>query len=349
MLSYFVALAIFCALILLLYRSTVPSHNAHLPNLAAYQSELVHTVGSTPEDIVCNTKSTPIAITADVCPDSMLPGGGWIHAPSGTTRYYLFGPENGKKMVYVNGFSAVSGSSRDFLLRMAGAGYRVLTYDHYGRGHSSCPPGLYDLAFHLSQLRLVILELGFHTAPFTLVGISMSGAIVTAYAKMYPREVETMVLMAPSGMMRRPVLQMVLKVPLLGDIFFHLCPLLIRRMGIRAGPAPSKVIPPSRAYLGLSNDIQLRVSPGHRRAILQTCRNMSLWGMEDVYEEVGRHGRKVVLIWGTDDRVVPYSVSRKVCSLLPRANLITIEGAGHMLVWDFPEKVANSVIKALDG
>ncbi|KXS21774.1 alpha/beta-hydrolase [Gonapodya prolifera JEL478] len=333
------------AIAALFYRSVVPSNTAHLPGLHAYQSPQAQNVGSTPTQILDNLKND--LSSPDLYPPHLLPNGAWLETPIGRVRYHVFGPADGRELIYVNGLSAVCGTSQDFLTKMAAAGFRVLAYDHFGRGHSSCPPGMYDLSFHVTQLRLLVLETRFNDGGFVLVGNSMGGAISTDYARRYPDDVKALALLAPAGVMERPAISKVLAVPYLGEFLVHGLSEQLRNFGFGAPHARSPSITDDTTFLEVVNIMQSRVNPGHRRAILQTVRNLTLWGMESTFEEVGKHGRKVVVVWGTADRVVPYPVSRKVCSLIPGAKLVTVDGAGHLLVSDHAKLVSEALIRGV--
>lgn len=49
----------------------------------------------------------------------------------------------------------------------------------------------------------------------------------------------------------------------------------------------------------------------------------------DIYEVISHYTGKVLLIHGTEDRLVPLSYSQKAAEVFPDAKLETIEGAGH--------------------
>ncbi|KAJ3335961.1 hypothetical protein HDU93_003996 [Gonapodya sp. JEL0774] len=315
------------------YRAIVPAESAHFPGLHAFQTPRSQSVGSTATEIL-DTLENDLE-SPDLYPLNMLPGGGWLEGPMGRIRYHVFGPEHGKRLVYVNGLSAVCGTSKDMLMKLSDAGFRVLAY------------GRYDLAFHLTQLRLLILENRFSETGFVLVGNSMGGAISVEYCRQYPSDVKALGLMAPAGLMERPLLSKVLAVPFLGEILIHALSQQIRRLGFGATHSRSPSITDDTVFLEVVNNMQTIVSPGHRRAVLSTVRNLTLWGMDDAFKEVGKNDRKVVVIWGTADNVVPYSVSRKVCSAIPNARLVTIDGAGHLLASDHAKLVADALVSGV--
>jgi aminoacrylate hydrolase len=70
-------------------------------------------------------------------------------------------------------------------------GHRVVTYDLRGSGRSARPDGPYSLDDLVADLDGVIDALGL--APAAVVGHSMSGAIVLAYAARHPEKVRAVV------------------------------------------------------------------------------------------------------------------------------------------------------------
>ena len=52
-------------------------------------------------------------------------------------------------------------------------------------------------------------------------------------------------------------------------------------------------------------------------------------------------------VQGTDDRVVPYRYAARVQTLIPHAELVTIEGGSHDITTTHPDVVAGAVIEFL--
>ncbi len=67
----------------------------------------------------------------------------FIELPSGVVHYELAGPEDGEMVVLVHGFSVPAYIWDPTFEFLVSAGYRVLRFDLYGRGHSDRPDGEY--------------------------------------------------------------------------------------------------------------------------------------------------------------------------------------------------------------
>ena len=151
----------------------------------------------------------------------------------GQTYYEWRGPSRGPVVVCVHGLSTPSYVWAPLAVALALKGFRVLTYDLYGRGLSDRPAGVQDSAFFLRQLK-ELLENQQISSHVTLMGYSMGGAIATAYAARHPALVDKLVLLAPAGLGHRlsPFLEFCRRVPVLGDAAIRLFGSLVHRTGL---------------------------------------------------------------------------------------------------------------------
>lgn len=141
-------------------------------------------------------------------PPDCLPGSRDVDTPYGTIRVYEWGPEDGRKVLFVHGIStpciAFAGLAKRLVER---EGCRVMLFDLFGRGYSDAPdPATYqqDLRLWTSQILLVLgsSELDWMSDGFALVGYSMGGGIGATFTTYFPRLVRSLVLIAPAGLMR---------------------------------------------------------------------------------------------------------------------------------------------------
>jgi pimeloyl-ACP methyl ester carboxylesterase len=86
---------------------------------------------------------------------------------------------------------------------------------------------------------------------------------------------------------------------------------------------------------------------GFKRALLSTIRHMPVERMAPTYEEVGRQGRPVLLIWGREDRTIPFAVSDRVRKAIPQAEFHPVAGAGHIPHYERPEVVNPLLVEFL--
>ena len=142
--------------------------------------------------------------------------GSFISLTDGITHYELDGPENGRLVVLVHGFSTpyfIFDTTFEFLVN---SGFRVLRYDLIGRGYSDRPRVDYNIQLFVRQLKDLLDALGLKQV--NLVGLSMGGPITTSFVSEYPEYVSRQVLIDPAGAKRLALLWMLkaLKLPVIG-------------------------------------------------------------------------------------------------------------------------------------
>lgn len=263
-------------------------------------------------------------------------GSGVVQLPEGNTHYELAGPAKGVPVVLIHGFSVPAFIWDPVFAGLAAAGFRVLRYDLYGRGASDRPRGRYDHERFDRQLVELVkaLDLGPNV---DLVGLSMGGAIAVEATDRHPDLVRKLVLIDPAGL-ARPSGTNVARVPLLGELIFAMVgkPVLIRSMKhdfFRPGPMAEAMARYQDQHLA-----QLK-TPGFLRALLSTIRHGPLEAMENTYQRVGNQERQVLLIWGREDRTVPFALSDRARDLLPNAVFHPIEDVGHVPHLEKPDLV----------
>ena len=112
----------------------------------------------------------------------------------GLTAYHIAG-DRGPWVVLVHGLVTPSYAWEPLAETLAAEGFRVLRYDHFGRGLSDRPAIRYDLDLYVCQLRELIDTLGIES--MHLIGWSMGGLIVTRFAAEHPASVASLTLISP--------------------------------------------------------------------------------------------------------------------------------------------------------
>jgi pimeloyl-ACP methyl ester carboxylesterase len=52
----------------------------------------------------------------------------------------------------------------------------------------------------------------------------------------------------------------------------------------------------------------------------------------------------VLLVWGTEDKVIPFETSRRVLAAMPQAELLAVERAAHTPNYERPELVNAAMV-----
>ncbi|KAI1487446.1 Alpha/Beta hydrolase protein [Biscogniauxia mediterranea] len=135
-----------------------------------------------------------------------FPGARDVETPYGNIRVYEFGPEDGRKVLFIHGISTSCMTLTHIAKPLAEKGCRVMLFDLFGRGYSDAPGDLpYDTRLFTTQILLVLASSPLAwtgDGALSLVGYSLGGGIAANFAAAFPRLVDTLILLAPSGLIR---------------------------------------------------------------------------------------------------------------------------------------------------
>ncbi len=264
----------------------------------------------------------------------------------GVTHYTWSGGTRGPVAVCVHGLTTPSFVWQGMTKGLVLMGYRVLTYDLYGRGYSDRVPGRQDKAFFLQQLEdlLADQEVG---DDVTLIGYSMGGAISTAFAAVHPDRIRQLVLIAPAGIGKtfQGLTRFIVRVPIVGDwLMLAFFPRTHRKTLLADRDQPSSVP-------GITDLILREMSfRGYIPAVLSSMRGILTEALEQEHRTIHRAGIPVLAIWGRDDSVIPLSAMGKMAEWSRSARHEVIDEAGHALTYSHTDDVLDAMRQALlDG
>ncbi|KAI5866887.1 alpha/beta-hydrolase [Durotheca rogersii] len=139
-------------------------------------------------------------------PPGAFPGARDVSTPYGDIRVYEFGPEDGRKVLFIHGISTSCMTLKDIAMPLFEKGCRIMLFDLFGRGFSDAPGDLpYDTRLFVSQILLVLASSPLAWTgdnAISIVGYSLGGGIAANFAATFPHMVESLVLLAPSGIIR---------------------------------------------------------------------------------------------------------------------------------------------------
>jgi len=266
--------------------------------------------------------------------------GSFVRLPDGMVHYELKGPETGQLVVLVHGFSVPYYIWEHTFPALLAAGLRVLRYDLLGRGYSDRPDLPYTMELFVRQLKDLLEALQVNN-PVDLVGLSMGGPISAGFTDRYPERVRKLCLLDPAGFQaRRPVVYKLLALPGLGETLIGL---FAKRL--LASSQPSDFYMPEK-FPGYPEQFLPQMQyQGFKRAILSTLRVGPLGGLTQTYQRLAAYGLPVLLIWGRQDKLVPFKLSEKARQILPQAEFHAIDQAGHIAHYERPQ-VVNPLLVA---
>ena len=263
--------------------------------------------------------------------------GQYVTLSHGVVHYQIEGPADGKPVLLVHGFSVPSYVFDGMRRALAGAGYRVASFDLYGRGMSDRPQIRYDRDLFAGQVGELMDALKMPKAD--IVGLSMGGAVAGRFAAAHPERVRSLVLIAP---LTEPLDISVMAWPVLGDWVFW----SVYLPALPGHQGEDFMHPERFADWPQRFREQMRYK-GFGQALLSTGRNViSLPSLPD-FSKVGKQGIPTLLVWGDHDGTIPYSTSAKVMQAIPQARLVTLPGLGHLAVTEDPPAANTPIIEFL--
>lgn len=266
--------------------------------------------------------------------------GRFARLTDGYTHYELEGPPEGQVVVLAAGYSVPYYIWDPTFNALVDRGFRVLRYDYYGRGYSDRPDIAYTQTMYVKQLA-ELLDAVHIPAPIDLVGLSFGGSIITTFADRYPDRVRSLVYMDPAFRMPGPLPVFAFTPSVWG--FFT----VIFEERAWADEQLADFLHPERFPDWPARYREQMQFRGFRRARLSEVVNNAAADQDEEIKRVGAHPRRVLVIWGREDKNVPLDLSEYLLKSVPRARLVAIDEAGHLPQWEQPAVVNKALISFL--
>ena len=268
--------------------------------------------------------------------------GAFIDLKHGRTHYRYFGPQSAPLAVCVHGLTTPSFVFEALADGLVAKGYRVLVYDHYGRGFSDRPTAAQDREFFVNHLDELLNALGEHEK-FLLIGYSMGGAVAAAYTAAFAQRVRNLVLVAPAGMGHQlgPLANFIRVMPGIGDWLFMAGYGRSHRKGTEKERALHSAVP--FVVDRQQRELQYR---GFLPSVLSSLRNGLRAQAKADHQSIHEAGTKVVAIWGAADDVIPLDCKDKMAGWNPAAEQVVVPDEGHSLPYTHPDAVLDQIPQA---
>jgi pimeloyl-ACP methyl ester carboxylesterase len=224
--------------------------------------------------------------------------------------------------------------------------HTVVAPDLVGHGRSAKPRGDYSLGAYASGGRDLLGVLGFERG--TVVGHSLGGGIALQFAYQFPEYCERLALISSGGLGKEvnPLLRAAalpgaeLVLPLITSDFAiqtgSTVAAVFERFGFKAGPDLAEA---ARGYASLA-DRDARQAFIHTLRAVIDLNGQRVSATDRLYLA---ERMPTLLIWGTDDPIIPIEHGRAARDLIPGSRLVEIPGAGHWPQLDDPIGVAKAL------
>lgn len=257
--------------------------------------------------------------------------------PSGATHYKWNGPEGGPVAICIHGLSTPSYVFAATERHLAGMGYRVLSYDLYGRGYSDRARGAQTLDFFLGQLRALLQHQNVG-GPLVVVGYSMGAQIAAAFASEEGPRVGHLVLVAPAGLVKKPSRFDPWAAPLIGDWLIRVAGGWRLRRELVEHAQTATIVPDLEDRQAAETKMR-----GFLPAILSSRRNALATDPAQDLRHIYRNGTPILALWGTSDPIVPASSMGVLAEIAPEAHHVQVKGAAHSLLQTHPSQIGDAL------
>ena len=237
----------------------------------------------------------------------------WATVNQMRIHYWVRGPKNGTPVVLVHGLGGRSEDWHNLAPYLVAAGFRVYMPDLPGFGRSQKPK---DFSYSISAEANAVV--GFMNAlglkQVDLGGHSMGGWIVQRIAYQHPDMVKRLMLFDSAGIGDKPTWDTSLFTPANPGELKELYALLM--------PHPPDV----PAFI--QRDM-LRISM--RNAwIIHRAMDAMLSGDDVTNSELSQLKMPVLIVWGSEDHIIPLADGEKMHQLVPQSQLHVVQGCGHL-------------------
>ncbi len=261
----------------------------------------------------------------------------------GGVRTHVLRGGQGPPVVLLHGLNGVLEDFTGALIDRLAENHEIVAFDRPGYGHSEPAPDLADPRRQADWIVELFDELGLEKP--LVVGHSLGGGLATMLAVHHPDRVRGLVLLAPyvypysepDGWIHN-----LPDLPLLRSTIGHLFLLPVGRLIgpsiVRASFHPEEI---PEGYQARWSSRTLR--PNHFDTIIGEVRAIdpALMQVVDRYHDIEV---PVTILAGEEDQSVDsVANAQRLIEVLPEAELVWLEDAGHMIPWTRPELVADAV------
>jgi len=249
-------------------------------------------------------------------------------------------PHASNVVVCVHGWACLVYTFRRIMLQLADAGLRVVALDLPGHGLSDKPSdgACYTIDAMTAVLAHALDAVNVRRALF--VGHSMGGGVATRLAVLHPERVQALVLAAPAGFRRTPLIRlaMLLSPPLVTPVL----PYCIPKWGVKL----VRWFAYGSLYKLTAHDVEEYWAATHYPAFMPAMRRL----LHTFDWRAGERGAfdglslPCVIIRGGRDPLVDRRAAEGYARTIAGAALQCVDGSGHVVPEEAPGAVVDAVL-----
>jgi pimeloyl-ACP methyl ester carboxylesterase len=258
---------------------------------------------------------------------------------------FVFG--QGPPVLLLHGLAATKLSYLPLLPALA-RDHSVIVPDLPGHGESTKPRADYTPSYFARVIHGLLDELEVDRA--AVIGNSMGGRVALEVAADLPDRVSSLVLLDPAAAgVPFPLYARLLRMLPTGA---GAVPIPLRKRIVAYGirtlfEAPDRL--PQGAYLAGADEFIRVYRHGRARvALLSAMRGLMKDRRDSFWERMAEIDVRTLILWGSEDRLVPVRLGRRLAATMPRAELVVLPGVGHVPQFEVPEEIRRLVLRFLE-
>ncbi len=262
--------------------------------------------------------------------------GSFIQLSDGVTHYELRGPDTGRLVILVHGFSVPYYIWDSTFSKLADAGFRVLRYDAFGRGFSDRPDKIYEASLFRKQLSELLAQLQVRSV-YAIAGVSFGGPVATDFVIHNPGMVSKVILVDPQypGFAPLPHAESIVRYKM-----------AISPADLVNGQLTDLKYPDHFPNWADQYKIQMQYK-GFRNALVSTRLHYAPENKVMLnYQALDSLHKPVLVIWGKEDKTVPFRYSDSLRQIL-HADYMPVDDAGHLPQMEKAGQVNEKIISFL--
>ncbi len=212
--------------------------------------------------------------------------------------------------------------------------FRIFAPDLIGYGQSDKPSEDYTPELFVKFVFDFIESLGIKKT--FMIGTSLGGQIVAECAATQSSTIEKIILISPAGIMRKST-------PTLDA--YTMAALYPTKESVKN--AYQMMIGPGKqvSEISIERFVTHMSRPNAKMVFLSTL--LGLKNAPDLYEKLEKIIIPTLLIWGKEDKLIPFEYSQQFVSHIKNCEFMPMEGCGHSPYVEEPEKLAECILRFL--
>ncbi|MES0864731.1 alpha/beta hydrolase [Ruegeria sp. SCPT10] len=278
-----------------------------------------------------------------VGPDHKPLPGRFLDLEHGQTYYELDNKEEDKGkplLICIHGWSTASYVWTALKPELRKKGYRILSYDLYGRGYSGRKDVKHTTELFTHQLTQLLEKLKLNDQKLNIIGYSMGGAIAARFVSERLGNVERLLLIAPAGMaVQKPFPRFVARntASVSDPIISEYLPCLLWQQFRRAArdfPNDENV------QFVLQKQLAEMEYRGYIPALLSSLKGVLASKMRAEHKAIAASNVKVLAIFADQDSTIPHPDAQRRFDRWNRNRMSrVIKGAGHAVTYTHAQEI----------